>query len=176
VLPGDYKWATKRSIMRVPFLGWHLSIAGHVPVDRGAGEHAIAETIRRFVQVLRDGKPLLIFPEGTRSEDGRMQPFKNGGFYAAVRAGVPVVPVALNGTHRLMKRGGTDTGEELIKPVHVKVGPPVHPRQDGSESDLVIDLRDRTFDAVADLLKSIGGLTHEGSRRHEESAEVRASA
>src|SRR5580700_7692615 len=84
VLHGDYKWAAKRELMKIPFLGWHLRLAGHVPVDRHGGGRSAAEVIGRFEQVLRGGKPLLVFPEGTRSEDGIMKPFKNGGFYAAV--------------------------------------------------------------------------------------------
>ena len=65
-----------------------LQLAGHVPVDRKAGSRAAAEVIRRFERVLEEGKPLLVFPEGTRSEDGIVRAFKNGGFYAALRAGV----------------------------------------------------------------------------------------
>src|SRR5262245_4731544 len=93
VLPHDYKWAAKSSLMKIPFLGWHLQLSGHVPVDRGRGSRTAAIVIERFEKVLKSGKPLLIFPEGTRSEDGLLRGFKNGGFYAAVRAGVPVVPV-----------------------------------------------------------------------------------
>src|SRR6185295_7829231 len=119
VLRHDFKWAAKRSLMKIPFLGWHLALAGHVPVDRHKGSRAAAEVIGRFEQVLRTGKPLLVFPEGTRSEDGIVRPFKNGGFYAAVRAGVPVVPVAIEGTHQLMKKGAIDTGDGTIRRIKV---------------------------------------------------------
>jgi 1-acyl-sn-glycerol-3-phosphate acyltransferase len=167
VLPGDYKWAAKRSLMKIPFLGWHLQLAGHVPVDRSAGSRAAAEVIARFEEVLRRGKPLLVFPEGTRSEDGVLRSFKNGGFYAAVRAGVPVVPVALDGTHRLMKKHSLDTGrvgghpqtpgDGPMRKVKVKVGAPIYPLASGREGPRVADLRDRTYAAVATQLRSIGG-------------------
>src|SRR5579862_815409 len=121
VLRGDYKWAAKRELMKIPFLGWHLRLAGHVPGDRHAGARSAAVVIARFEEVLRRGKPLLVFPEGTRSEDGIMKPFKNGGFYAAVRAGVPVVPVAVEGTHRLMKKGAIDSGDGRMRLVEVRV-------------------------------------------------------
>lgn len=160
-LPGDYKWAAKRSLMKIPFLGWHLAIAGHVPVDRRSGARGAAKVIKLFEQVLEAGNPLLVFPEGTRSEDGRMRSFKNGGFYAAVRAGVPVVPVALNGTHSLMKRGARDTGDAPIKRIGVRVGEPIYPKRNGKEGALVADLRDRTYDAIAGLLESIGGTVAE---------------
>lgn len=158
VLPGDFKWAAKRSLMRIPFLGWHLRIAGHVPVDRRAGSRAAAEVIRRFVEVLGTGKPLLVFPEGTRSEDGAMRPFKPGGFYAAVRAGVPVVPVAIEGTYKLMRRGAADTGAKReVRRVVVRVGAPLVARAEGKEGQRVADLKDRTQAEVAKLLRSIGG-------------------
>ena len=158
VLPHDYKWAAKRSLMKIPFLGWHLRLAGHVPVDRNAGSRAAAEVIGRFERVLREGKPLLVFPEGTRSEDGVLKAFKNGGFYAAVRAGVPVVPVALDGTHDLMHKGALDTGE-IRQPriVRVKVGAPIAPPSSGKEAQRVAELRTRTHASVAELLASIGG-------------------
>jgi 1-acyl-sn-glycerol-3-phosphate acyltransferase len=157
-LPGDYKWAAKRSLMKIPFLGWHLTLAGHVPVDRRAGSRGAAEVISRFEQTLRRGKPLLVFPEGTRSEDGMVRPFKNGGFYAAVRAGAPVVPVALEGTHRLMKKGAIDTGDgTTVRDVFVRIGAPIHPRKEGREAQRVADLRDRTFAAVRELHAAIGG-------------------
>lgn len=150
VLPGDIKWASKRSIMNVPFLGWHLRLAGHVPVDRRAGRRAAAQTIQRFEEVLREGEPLLVFPEGTRSADGEVKPFKNGGFYAAVRAGVPVVPVALEGTGRLMSKHAADTGhvEGQMRSVLVRIGEPIAPPPAGKEKERVVALRDATEAAV----------------------------
>jgi 1-acyl-sn-glycerol-3-phosphate acyltransferase len=160
-LSGDFKWAAKRSLLKIPFLGWHLRLAGHVPVDRGAGTCAAAEVIARFEEVLRAGKPLLVFPEGTRSENGVMRAFKNGGFYAAVRAGVPVVPVALEGTHKLMRKGALAAGDGRMRDVFVRVGAPLHAVADGRESAKVADLRERTFEAIAALHASIGGLPPE---------------
>ncbi|EYF07569.1 lysophospholipid acyltransferase family protein [Chondromyces apiculatus] len=157
VLPNDYKWAAKRELMKIPFLGWHLQLAGHVPVDRSGGSRAAAQVIGRFEQVLKEGKPLLIFPEGTRSEDGILRPFKSGGFYAAVRAGVPVVPVALEGTHKLMKKGAPDTGDGRMRDVYVRVGAPLQIRAEGKEAVSVADIRDRAHAAVLDLHLSLGG-------------------
>src|SRR5262249_9687576 len=149
VLPGDFKWAAKRSLMKIPFLGWHLQLAGHVPVDRRSGARAAAEVITRFEQVLKEGKPLLVFPEGTRSEDGLVRSFKNGGFYAAVRAGVPCIPIALEGTHRLMKKHAHDTGDgRTPRNVRVRIGDPIYPSKEGREGQRVADLRDRTHAAV----------------------------
>jgi len=163
VLPGDYKWAAKRSLLNVPFLGWHLRLAGHVPVDGRAGSRTAAQVIDRFVKVLQAGKPLLVFPEGTRTETGGLRPFKTGGFYAAARANVPVLPVALQGTFDMMKRGATDTGDVNERVVRVRVGPPIYPGKAGRESARVADLRDKTFACLSDLLISIGGRVDEAA-------------
>jgi 1-acyl-sn-glycerol-3-phosphate acyltransferase len=108
--------------------------------------------------VLRAGKPLLVFPEGTRSEDGRLKAFKIGGFYAAVRAGRPVVPVAMAGTHRLMSRDAVDTGE-VAEPerryVRVCIGKPLEPSTDGDEATRIEELRDRTRAAIQKLLAQL---------------------
>lgn len=154
VLPHDYKWAAKRSLLRIPFLGWHLQLAGHVPVDRSGGARGAAEAISRFQTVLEAGKPLLVFPEGTRSEDGLLRAFKNGGFYAAVRAGVPVVPIALEGTHRLMKKHAPVTGDGRMQ---VRAGLPLYARTEGREGPRVNDLRERTHASVAEMLRAMGG-------------------
>ena len=161
VLPGDYKWAAKRSLMRVPVIGWHLRLSGHVPVDRGAGPHAAAAVVDRFREVLARGKPLLIFPEGTRSEDGIVRPFKAGAFSAAVGQAVPIVPIALDGTHQLMKKGAFDLGHGVMRHVRVKVGTPLHPVSRGDDGERVDELRDRTRATILEMHRSIGGIVVE---------------
>ncbi len=156
-LPGDFKWAAKRSLMKIPFLGWHLRLAGHVPVDRKAGSRTAAQVIGRFEEVLKNGKPLLVFPEGTRSEDGIVRPFKNGGFYAAIRAGVPVVPVAVEGTHQLMKKGAIDSGDGTMRQVRIRIGKPLYAKAEGRETARVNELRGRAHAAVLDLHRAAGG-------------------
>lgn len=158
VLPGDFKWAAKSSLWNIPFLGWHLKLAGHVPVERGKGSRTAAAVIERFVNVLRAGKPLLIFPEGTRSEDGVLKGFRNGGFHAAIRGNATCVPVALEGSHHLLKKGAA-TIENEKRIVRVRIGAPIVPLPKGEvrEGARVADLRDRTRAAVAELLTQIGG-------------------
>jgi 1-acyl-sn-glycerol-3-phosphate acyltransferase len=154
-LPGDFKWAVKRSVMNIPFLGWHLRLAGHVPVDRNQGKEAATAVTEAFESVLRDEKPLLVFPEGTRTADGKLKAFKNGAFQAAVLAGKPVVPVALKGTFTLMSRDAVDSGsgqsrEERV--VTVQIGKPIYPSAELEEPEAVTDLRDRSRAAVVDML------------------------
>lgn len=158
-LPGDFKWAAKRSVMSVPFLGWHLRLAGHVPVDRNQGKEAAAAVVEAFEKVLRDEKPLLVFPEGTRTPDGKLKAFKDGAFQAAVMAGKPVVPVALKGTFSLMSRSAVDTGtaKSLVdRLVTVQIGKPIYPNAELDQAESIAELRDRTRAAVIEML---GGAT-----------------
>ena len=154
-LPGDFKWAAKRSVMNVPFLGWHLRLAGHVPVDRNQGKDAALAVMEAFERVLRDDKPLLVFPEGTRTADGNLKAFKNGAFQAAVLSGKPVVPVALKGTFTLMSRDSVDTGASKDRDdrlVTVRIGKPLYANRVLDDEQSVIDLRDRTRAAVVEML------------------------
>lgn len=172
VLPGDFKWAAKRELMKVPFLGWHLKLAGHVPVDRGKGPKTVANVIKRFKGVLDAGKPLLIFPEGTRSATGVLKEFKSGGFVAAVKANKPVVPVMLDGTWQLMQNGSVVPDVKI----YVRVGTPIMPKTEGRESARVEDLRARAYASVAELLKSVGGRVPEEPSKEADSAETATSS
>jgi 1-acyl-sn-glycerol-3-phosphate acyltransferase len=154
-LPGDFKWAAKRTVMNIPFLGWHLRLAGHVPVDRNKGKEAAVAVTEAFEGVLRDEKPLLVFPEGTRTADGKLKAFKNGAFQAAVLTGKPVVPVALRGTFSLMSRDEVDTGGSKSREdrlVTVQIGQPLYPNLDLEEPEAVADLRDRSRAAIVGML------------------------
>jgi 1-acyl-sn-glycerol-3-phosphate acyltransferase len=157
-LPGDFKWAAKRSVLNVPFLGWHLRLAGHVPVDRNKGKDAALAVMEAFESVLRNDKPLLVFPEGTRTADGKLKAFKTGAFQAAVLAGKPVVPVAINGTFTLMSRDSVDTGASTDledRLVTVQIGKPLYPNMELDDEDAVADLRDRTRAAVVEMLGEV---------------------
>jgi 1-acyl-sn-glycerol-3-phosphate acyltransferase len=157
-LPGDFKWAAKRSVLNVPFLGWHLRLAGHVPVDRNKGKDAALAVMEAFESVLRNDKPLLVFPEGTRTADGKLKAFKTGAFQAAVLAGKPVVPVAINGTFTLMSRDSVDTGASTDledRLVTVQIGKPLYPNMELDDEDAVADLRDRTRTAVVEMLGEV---------------------
>ena len=162
-LPADFKWTVKSSLMMIPFLGWHLWLAGHVRVERDGDKRAAAATIRRFVKVLDEGKPLLVFPEGTRSKDGRVKPFRMGLFYAAVSAGVPVVPVALHGTGTAMAKGAPDIGRRETRRVYLRIGTPLAPMPEGSRAERASDLRDRTRAAVVDMHRALASTAYPAS-------------
>ena len=114
VIPGRCSVLVKKELFRIPILGTGMKVADLVPVDRGDREAAI-ESVNAAVKVLQRGLHMLVFPEGTRSEDGRLLPLKKGPFHLAMESGVPVVPVTLLGTYeswpknRFTLRPGTAT-------------------------------------------------------------------
>jgi len=99
------RFVVKRELGSVPFLGWYVAAMGMVFIDRGVRGRAV-RSLRRVTDLLRAGQSVACFPEGTRSRDGSIGPFKTGSFAMAIDAGVPVVPVALVGTAAVMPRSG----------------------------------------------------------------------
>jgi 1-acyl-sn-glycerol-3-phosphate acyltransferase len=93
----------KKSLFRFPIVGQAFSLANFIPVERGNREAAI-ESLEKATEALRGGQSFLIYPEGTRSPDGRLQEFKKGAVVMAIKAGVPIVPVACSGAHRVMEK------------------------------------------------------------------------
>ncbi len=103
-LPFPVRFLAKRSVFRVPVLGWSIAAAGFIPVDRGdrkGGAAALDAALKR----LRQGRSVVIFPEETRSRTGEIQPFRKGAALLALRSGLPLLPVGLAGTRRLLPRG-----------------------------------------------------------------------
>jgi 1-acyl-sn-glycerol-3-phosphate acyltransferase len=100
-LPAQLRIAAKREVFMLPFLGWHLRRAGHISINRAATAEAVA-TLQRAAREVREGVSVFLFPEGTRSRGGELQPFKKGGFKFAVQTGLPVVPVTIKGTRQLL--------------------------------------------------------------------------
>ncbi len=95
----------KKSIFRIPVLGTAMRFVGFVPVDR-KGAKGGQKSLRRAARLMREkGYSFLVFPEGTRSRDGRIGPFRRGGFFLALESGAPIVPVTIGGTYDLMPRG-----------------------------------------------------------------------
>jgi 1-acyl-sn-glycerol-3-phosphate acyltransferase len=103
-LPYQFRIMAKKELFYVPFMGWHLWTAGNFPVDRSDARKT-ARSLRGVIDGVRGGKSLAVFPEGSRSPDGRLREFKAGAFKIAMRAGVPIVPVTIRGTHRNLPKG-----------------------------------------------------------------------
>ena len=119
-----FKWVAKAELFRVPIVGWNMWINDYVPIRRGARE-SIREMMDHCRAHLARGSPVLLFPEGTRSRDGRLQPFKDGAFRLAVEAGCPVIPIAITGTFDSLPKTGVVLRNSMR--AHVRVLDPISP-------------------------------------------------
>lgn len=126
----QFKWIVKQELFRVPLLGFAMQRSGYISIDRGNHKKAI-ESIDLAEEKIRSGISIVIFPEGTRSEDGSLlYPFKKGGFHLALRSKVPIVPITILGSRDILPKG-----ERIIKPGTIKlvIGKPIYP--DGYDID-----------------------------------------
>ena len=112
-IPLQLRIVAKASLGSIPFMGWHLHRTGHLLVDRKNPGADIVEKMRRLVS---ESHSLIVFPEGTRSVDGRVGRFKKGPFLVAIDAGLPVVPVSVTGSCHVMKKG-----QLMVRPGDVRV-------------------------------------------------------
>jgi 1-acyl-sn-glycerol-3-phosphate acyltransferase len=120
-LPVQFRWLAKAELFKIPVFGRAMLGAGYVKIDRFDQESAF-ESINEVARKMKDGVSVMIFPEGTRSKDGSIRPFKKGGFVMAVDSGVPIVPVVIRGTWPIMAKGSLriNRGEvemALAKPI-----------------------------------------------------------
>lgn len=120
-IPIQFRWVAKRSLFKIPIIGWSMSFAGYVGIDRERAGSAY-KSIEAAADKVKSGTSVLIFPEGTRSASGELLPFKRGSFLLAVKSGVPVIPISITGTKDIMKRESI-----LIKPgaINIVVGKPI---------------------------------------------------
>jgi len=120
-LNAQFRWLAKTELFKIPIFGLAMRRAGYISIDRGDHESAI-RSMAMAADAIRNGASVMIFPEGTRSRDGRIQPFKKGGFVLAVDSGAPIVPITIHGTGRIMSKTGMkiNTGSvcmEIGKPI-----------------------------------------------------------
>jgi 1-acyl-sn-glycerol-3-phosphate acyltransferase len=127
----------KKELMKIPVLSRAMRMARFVPVDRSNRDAAIA-SIERAVDVLRDGVNISIFPEGTRSRDGKLLPFKKGPFHLAMESGVDIIPVTIHGTEKMMPKG---TNKVRPGVAHVIFHAPVSPKDYATREELTEAVR-----------------------------------
>lgn len=112
-LPYQIRIIAKESLGRFPFLGWHLRRTGHMLVDRRRPDRATI--FGQASKLMKQGLSLIVFPEGTRSRDGRVAPFKGGSFFLALEGGLPVVPISIVGSRHVMLKGRLATYPGRVK-------------------------------------------------------------
>lgn len=122
-VPWEMKWVAKAELFRLPFAGWLLKMSGDIPVDR-RDRDSRAHTLVMAREYLRKRCSVMFFPEGTRSRDGRVHRFADGAFRLAIREGVPVLPIAIDGTQEALPKHSIwfEPNPETIR---VRVLPPV---------------------------------------------------
>lgn len=120
-LPIQFRWLAKAELFKIPVFGKVMEYGGYLPVDRSNPRRA-HRTMMEAAERIRKGASIVIFPEGTRSPDGKLQEFKTGGVSLALMAQVPVVPVAILGTHEIMPKGSLRVRPRAVE---IRIGDPI---------------------------------------------------
>jgi 1-acyl-sn-glycerol-3-phosphate acyltransferase len=120
-----FKWVSKAENFKLPLIGWNMRLNRYVPLVRGDKE-SIIRMMAGSERWLARGVPILMFPEGTRSFDGQVKPFKDGAFVLSLKTGVPIIPVVLTGTARTLPKHGLVMQTKAH--CRVRVLPPIDPK------------------------------------------------
>jgi len=120
-LPVNLHFIGKKELAWVPIVGWYMFISGHIFIDRSNKNKAI-KSLDKAAQKIKDGKSVIMYPEGTRSKTGELNVFKKGAFHLAIQSGVAIIPVSIKGTNNVWP-----SGSSTITPgkVFVKIGKPI---------------------------------------------------
>jgi 1-acyl-sn-glycerol-3-phosphate acyltransferase len=143
VFPFALRFLTKRALFWIPVFGWYLRVAGYISIDRGNRQKAADGIKRARSRIHRCRTTIVVFAEGTRTHDGRVQRFKKGAFHLAIQAGVPILPISISGSYHVVNRHAS-----RIRPgtIQVRIGEliPV----EGLTSSDIPDLIEKTRSAV----------------------------
>lgn len=141
-LPVQFRWLAKAELFKIPLFGRAMRAAGYISIDR-ADRSSAFQSLGEAAAALRQGVSIMIFPEGTRSLDGALRPFKKGGFVMAIHAGAAVVPVAIRNTHAIMPKGAW-----LIRPQEatMEIGDPI------AASSYTLDTKETLMQRVREAL------------------------
>ena len=136
-------YLAKKELFKYPIFGYGISLMGVVPVDRSNSAAAV-ESARAATEKLRSGKDFVVYPEGTRSPTGRLQPFKKGAFLMAIDAGVPLVPVSISGSSTIMPKGEVKVFPSTI---HLTVHEPILTAEQSREN--LAEFMELTYKRIA---------------------------
>lgn len=145
-LPWEMKWLGKESLFKLPVVGWAMWLAGDIPIRRGSTGSS-REAMRRCAQWLERGVPVMIFPEGTRSPDGALLPFKDGAFRLALDADAELLPIAVEGTRTALPKHSWHFGRSRAL---VAVGKPI-----SSKGRSVEELKQLVREQIEGLLREL---------------------
>jgi 1-acyl-sn-glycerol-3-phosphate acyltransferase len=145
LLPGRSSVLLKKELMNVPILGTAMRMAKFVPVERGNRREAAQASVEAAGDALHSGLHIMVFPEGTRSLDGRLSTFKKGPFFLAQQTLAPIVPIAVSGTQNLMRKGSSAITPGLAR---IQVLPAIEPGDYETREDLLRAVRRAIADAL----------------------------
>ena len=154
-VPRPMKYVSKAEILKIPFIGWPMKLAGHIALRTGSRRSQL-ETFKDTVKALQDGNSVITFPEGTRSRSGRLKPFKRGPFKMALQAGVPIVPVTIYDLARWYP-AGTLLPITVPRGVKIIVHPQIVPQKGDSEADLAKRVYDIINESLPDFQQAPAG-------------------
>jgi len=160
-IPGRSSVLLKRELMKIPILGTAMGMANFVPVERGHRVEAAKASVAAAAEALRLGLHILVFPEGTRSKDGRLASFKKGPFFLAEGTGAPIVPVAISGTERMMHKGSAAITPGVAR---VQMLAPIEPSDFGSREELMAAVRAAIAGALPEEMRPAGWEQEVGNR------------
>ena len=148
-IPRRFSWLAKEELFRIPVFGHSMRRGGYIPLNRGDGRDAM-RSLEAAAAAIRGGSSVVVFPEGTRTKDGSLLPFKKGGFLLAAKAGVPIVPFTINGSRQINPRNRLELypGELTIR-----FGAPI-PTTGGSGGRRRDELLEQVRQAIAAHLES----------------------
>jgi 1-acyl-sn-glycerol-3-phosphate acyltransferase len=148
-IPIRFNWLAKEELFKIPLFGRSMQSAGYIPINRRDGRDSL-KSLDRAAELVRGGTSVAIFPEGTRSNDGRLLPFKRGGFILAAKAAVPIIPVSISGSMKI----NPPHNLLCILPgvIRIKFSPPIQTRLNGANQQ--ISIMDQVRMAIASGLES----------------------
>ena len=152
-MPLPFRILARDGLWKIPFIGWHLSRAGHLPVNRVNPRRA-ARNIEYAARKVRGGRSILVFPEGGRRRGKSMRRFKTGAAHIAIKSGVPLVPVAISGTGEILPPGSWHLRPGVVE---VRVGEPIRTAGGSWSARELTERLSRDVEALAELPRSAGG-------------------
>ena len=144
-IPGMCSVFLKKSLMKMPFVGIAMRMAKYVPVSRGHSRQEAEQSVAIAADALRSGMNIFIFPEGTRSPDGNLLPFKKGAFFLAADTNAPMVPIVIRGTAQMMRKGSMKVFPGTAT---VRFLPAVHPNDFPNREALMDTVRQQMQSAL----------------------------
>ncbi len=156
LLPGRSSVLLKKELMNIPILGRAMRMAKFVGVERGSRRDAAQASVTAAVDALRSGLHILVYPEGTRSLDGRLSTFKKGPFFLAQETKAPIIPVVVSGTQTMMRKGSSAITPGLAR---VQLLPAIEPTNYETREALMLAVRNAIAEALPPEMKPSDYLT-----------------